>query len=1411
MKKIIKKSLAFLLLAAVLFSSVSIMEENQLIDYLTIEAEAAISGEEEIKDLKNGWFWPVPYTKKLSSTFGLRYMNNEKEYHQGIDICCSNISGKEIYAARSGVVVLTGKDGSMGNYVHIKHGKTSDGKYVFTTYMHMKDTPLVKKGDIVDPFTVLGYVGSTGESSGNHLHFQIFINTVSPNERSIYGPSHKSQKELNQYYINPDPEKKMINYKDISIAERKEVREKKRIESIDKTFVTSINNANSRKVPYYEGAIINVYKEKGTEVHAVAQITNLRNHIWYQLDDGSWIFSERVTEKPLVKVNFNATKGSNIKTGKKVSGIPPAQAVKKGEECIVQGPVPKLEGYTFLGYARTQNAKQPEFQIGQSLTASDEDIQLYPVWKQEKVTMSLGEYTVNFDKTGKDNVRKTISAVVKGNLNKSCKEFSAVSDNTKIAEVSVSDNLFDNNIILSDKLTAKVNITAKAPGSATIVVTVNNNDNNNPIPIIRQMIHITVTEKFSVKIYDDSDSVVIQQQKIFNKDLELSDYVPEKSGYFFEGWTSKKGSSTVEYGPSDIYKANAPLNLYPVWMQKEEITYSFNSGTLTITGAGKMPSYPTEKTPWSQDKTFTTDQIKKIIIEYGITTIGSNAFANLKNVKEVEIPNSIWRIGSKAFYNTAITRVVIPASVQKLGNRAFSKCTQLVDVLFEDNVSTAAIDSQAENTSLKIGAFAFENCVSLASVEIPDNATELGAGAFTGCSAMETVTIPDSVETIEDTAFFGCSSLEAVEIPEGVIEIGDGAFSGCSAAETIIIPDTVEKIGDQAFSGCSAVSEVIVPDSVDTMGSGVFTNCSALTKAELPEDCDFISDGMFSGCSALVDIEGIESVEYIGDGAFRYCSSLTEFEIPENVSQINDGTFWGCSSLKNFVIPASVVTIGDYAFSSCDGLKKVSMSEGTTTIGIGAFAFCSSLEDVSVPSSVTLIDDGAFMECSSLKKVELLESKLSIGKDTFSGCSALERIDLPQGIVSVGENAFNGCSSNFTVSCFSDSSVCDQMLDTVDNINVIYPVTGVSLNKTKESMFGGETLQLSASIAPQNATDKNVSWFSNHPEVATVDENGLVTAIKTGTVVITATTNDNLISAQCEITVTVPVKSIEIVDEELSGYVEENMQIYFNIEPNNSTNISVSWISSDESIATVNDNGEVLLLSPGEVTITAITEDGGFTDSCIIKSEEFIMPTGVNLAEKNIEMTVGEVRELQAQTVPSNTSFPYIFWEAEENTDIVEVSQDGIITALKEGTATVYAYAGSFDGPVEACSVTVLPNSSSSNIEICKPSVTTIDYGDAIILHVDGTVPAGARIEWTASNGNFSVSVSADGTTCKISPKSSGKTVFTATVYDKEGNLIGTDTQEMTAKAGLWQKIVAFFKKIFGLTKTFPEAFKGIL
>lgn len=116
-----------------------------------------------------------------------------------------------------------------------------------------------------------------------------------------------------------------------------------------------------------------------------------------------------------------------------------------------------------------------------------------------------------------------------------------------------------------------------------------------------------------------------------------------------------------------------------------------------------------------------------------------------------------------------------------------------------------------------------------------------------------------------------------------------------------------------------------------------------------------------------------------------------------------------------------------------------------------------------------------------------------------------------------------------------------------------------------------------------------------------------------------------------------------------------------------------------------------------------------------------------------------------------------------------------------------------------------------SGVAIRKPSTTTISCGDSIILHADiSNIPVGGYVEWTASNDCFTNTVSEDGSTCKITSDSNGSTVFTVTIYDAEKNVVSQAEQTMTSNAGFFRKIIAFFKKIFGLTKTIPQIYKDI-
>lgn len=1054
---------------------------------------------------------------------------------------------------------------------------------------------------------------------------------------------------------------------------------------IDPAITRIINQDTDPREAPYEVCKVMAHLKRNDKVTLVAKFVNVYGNTWYKADKGYWIYGERLSEEKVSQISFAAQKSSNriMKKINEIITVPTPIVKTVYEKTVIPGPAPKLDGYTFLGYSTKPNAEKPEYLIGQEIDVPLNDLNLYCVWKLERNTMKLSSNKVSLDLTDNIDSSATVKATVEGFLDVSKKEIEVYSDNTKVVTVSATNNVFTNKL-LKDTLTANINISAKAPGNANIIVTVKDLAGT---PMVRQTIIVNVDESYKVNYYDGDTKVTSTQIKYFNKNLTLTDFVPEKDAHSkFLGWSTSKNSSVVSFGPGDIYKDNASIDFYAVWVSDQFIDPPILSGdTLIINGLGYMPSYPTGKTEWNKYK----DSAKTIVIGSGITTIGSNAFAGFKNVTEVEIPDTVQYIGSKAFNDTALREVRIPASVMKIGNRAFGNCKNLVYVQFGTASAKARGFNEARAlTDVEIGAFAFEGCVNLESIVLPETVTELGTGAFTSCSSLTEMDLPDGLTAVEDSVFFGCSSLTDVEIPDTITEIGDSAFNGCTVLPEIELPENLDAVGDQAFAGCAAMEEVVIPDGIEDYGAGIFANCSALTSVELPEDIEHIPDAMFSGCTAMETIEIPDSVEVIGSSAFRNCMALDDVELSDNISLISSDAFNGCSAMENIVIPSSVTEVGDFAFSE-SGLKTVELNEGLTTIGTGAFAFCEELEGIAVPASVTLIDDGAFMGCSALTDVELLESSLEIGDDAFFGCSSLTNLQLPESIVSLGENAFEGCADSFTVVCFSTSSVYDQVLDTCDRVDSIYPVSGVSLNKSTAAVYAGDTVQLQAIVAPANATDQSVVWTTNHPEIATVDENGLVSTTKGGTVVITAMTNDNKLAAECEITVTVPVTGIELSYHETTAYVGDSFEMGYSFEPTNPTNIGVSWTTSDPNVATVSESGEVTIVGVGSATITATTADGGYTSSCVVNTEEYIDVEGVVLEQTELTLRVGDTAKINASVLPLNATDPYISYVVPEGAEeYIEMDEGGNITALKVGTVAITVTAGGVEE--KTCTVTIL-------------------------------------------------------------------------------------------------------------------------
>ena len=245
-------------------------------------------------------------------------------------------------------------------------------------------------------------------------------------------------------------------------------------------------------------------------------------------------------------------------------------------------------------------------------------------------------------------------------------------------------------------------------------------------------------------------------------------------------------------------------------------------------------------------------------------------------------------------------------------------------------------------------------------------------------------------------------------------------------------------------------------------------------------------------------------------------------------------------------------------------------------------------------------------------------------------------------------------------------------------VTVTVPVTSLTLDRTTLSLAVGETAQLTATVKPDDATDKNVSWTSSDEFVAKVD-NGKVTAVKSGKATITAKCCDK--TAGCAVTVTVPVSSVILDKTTLSLSVGETATLTATVKPDNATDKNVSWTSSDETVAKV-DDGKVTAVKSGKATI--IAKCGDKTAECEVTV--YAKVTGVKLSSSSLRMMSGDKASLKATITPDNTMNKNISWSSDNET--VAVVNNGEVTAKAEGKATITVTTE--DGQYTAtCSVTV--------------------------------------------------------------------------------------------------------------------------
>lgn len=715
-----------------------------------------------------------------------------------------------------------------------------------------------------------------------------------------------------------------------------------------------------------------------------------------------------------------------------------------------------------------------------------------------------------------------------------------------------------------------------------------------------------------------------------------------------------------------------------------------------------------------------------------------------------------------------------------------------------------------------IGANAFNACDDLIGVTIPNTVESIGYMAFAYLN-IEEVILGNNVKTIGGQAFYQSYELSTIHIPASVESIGDIAFGYCGMTNitvdtenkfysndeygvlfnkektelikytsynertSYVIPDTVEVIERFAFLEAYYLTEVTMGDNLTTIGADAFFDCVKMTELKIGKNVSLIGDEAFGGCKSLTNVIIPENVVYFGARAFAYCINLSKVTISEGVSDIGSFAFMYCTALESITIPDSVKSIGEKAFAFCEKLATVNISDDVKNIGTHVFSNTAFYNDTANWVNNALYAGNHLVEANTeiiAGDYTIKTGTITIVKAVFENCAGITSVTIPSTVTEIPEDAFNSCTN-------------------LVNIILHDSLTSIGGNAFYDTAYAND--------------EENWENGALYIDEYLIDVKETVSGdfiVKDGTTVI----SDDAFSGCSKITsITIPASATSIYAVSSCGSLERIV-----VDEDN------QYYSADENGVLFDKNKTVLIKYPSNSTTTeyivpdSVTEigDGAFYYCPNLKS--LIVSNGVQsvgmlsfLMSDNFEFIhfTSSLQDLGILAFYCMNKDVYICSDTENCSAKIYAEENGYKFKLCDGHGLMKPEEPEIPDKPD---VPETPEKPALNPEIIPtPSESKISYGDSIILHADTeNVPEGGYVVWTSSNNNFAMSVSEDGTTCKISPQSSGSTTFTATIYDADGNAISTDEQTMTSKAGFFDKIIAFFKKLFGLTKTIAQAYK---
>ena len=787
---------------------------------------------------------------------------------------------------------------------------------------------------------------------------------------------------------------------------------------------------------------------------------------------------------------------------------------------------------------------------------------------------------------------------------------------------------------------------------------------------------------------------------------------------------------------------------------------------------------------------------------------GSHAARN--NITAVSFPSTLTSVGPNAFWEMYnYTEIYIPATITRIEDGAFgcywdqenSRPGHIDGVVIHGTYGTAAqkyaddndfefISDQPMVTSGTTGDCAWEYD------QENHRLTISGSGAMADYSMNDpapwryykilSIDVNDGVTHIGNDAFMGLGRqgfMFMVYISPYVTSIGNNAFHSVQGDLCIngtgksMLPAELETIGAYAFYN-TELNNVFVPLTVTSIGE-----CALGYQYDGEEEKDFATPGFTIHChkdSAAESYAQENDIFYVlldGSG-FEYIvnedntvtvtgrvASTNTIEIPETidgrpVTEIGEHAFdlYTSNNVTSVILPSTVKVIGKQAFWGLSELKSINLPEGLESIGDSAL--CWSLLDLDdelvLPSSLEYIGDWAFFPM----------------KETTTG------ITIPSGVEHIGYRSVGYYAPGDTSAPIADFVIRGKAGTAAEGyaqdngfgfVDVgDFPVESITLSRYTANLLVGRSTTATATVKPDNASNKTVTWTSSDPSVATVD-NGKITAASAGTADIIATTSNGL-TATVKVTVkvqTVAVTGITLSRETANLLVGRSTTATATVTPDNATDKTVTWTSSDPSVATV-DNGKITAVSAGTAIITASINNGKTATVTVTVKEATVAVTGITLSKTTTNLVKGHSTTVTATVSPTNATNKTLTWTTSD--PAVATVDNGKITAVGGGKATITAKSNNGKTATVTVNVTVPVESITLSRDKANLLVGRSTTATATINPTDAT---NKTVKWTSSD--TSVATVTNG---KITAVGVGTATITATTNNGK-----TATVAVTVKA----------------------------